>query len=84
MPTVHQSISRFSLKTLPKLLVGSFVVSYVPLPESYYLGNGGDCLFALAAPVLMLLATGLVFIIWWVLLVLMWPLGKFGALYGDR
>jgi glycosylphosphatidylinositol deacylase len=68
---------------LPKLLLASFVISFVPFPDDYYLGNTGEPLFAPLAPILLLLSTGLVCTSWWVLCVLMWPIGRFGdALFG--
>ncbi|KAK1227266.1 hypothetical protein PQX77_009753 [Marasmius sp. AFHP31] len=60
IPSVLQSLKFFSCTTYPKLLVASFIVSLLPLPEEYYLGNAGEYLFALIAPLLLTLATGLV------------------------
>jgi len=84
MPSVQQSLSHFGRKMLFRLLFGSLVVSFIPLPEKYYLGNRGEPFFAPIAPLLLLLASGLVCISWWVLVVLMWPLGKFGRLVFGR
>lgn len=84
MPTVHQSLSTYSSKPLRKLMLASFLISFLPLPVEYYLGNEGDILFAPIAPLLLFIASGLVFVSWWVLVVLMWPLGKVGILLVGR
>jgi GPI inositol-deacylase len=75
---MQQSLANLGTETLPKLLVFSFIISFVPLPENYYLGNRGEPMFAPLAPFLLLLATGIVCLSWWVLQVLMWPIRKFG------
>ena len=41
-------------------------------------------MFAPIAPLLLLIASGLVFVSWWVLAILMWPLGKLGILFLGR
>jgi hypothetical protein len=65
-------------------MLASFLVSFVPLPVDYYLGNEGEALFAPIAPVLLLLASGLVFVTWWVLTILMWSIGNIGTLFLGR
>lgn len=84
MPTVDQSLSTYSHRTLQGLMLASFLVSFVPLPVDYYLGNEGEALFAPIAPVLLLLASGLVFVTWWVLTILMWSIGNIGTLFLGR
>ena len=76
---MQQSLAVFSARILPKLLVTSFFVSFVPFPVDYYLGNEGHPLFAPLAPLLLLVATGMVCVSWWTLEVLMWSIGKVGV-----
>ncbi|KAL0950184.1 hypothetical protein HGRIS_010177 [Hohenbuehelia grisea] len=84
MPSVHQSLIVFCRRTLPYLMFVSFWIAFLPLPERYYLGTGGQPLFAPLAPLLLLVATGLVCTLWAVLLMIMWPLAKFGAARSPR
>ncbi|KAJ7068697.1 PGAP1-like protein-domain-containing protein [Mycena amicta] len=78
VPTVEESISAFLGKPLRSLLLFSVLLSVVPLPESYYLGNRGEPHFALIAPLLLLISTGLVCSMWYLLRALLWPLSKLG------
>jgi glycosylphosphatidylinositol deacylase len=84
MPTVDQSLSTYSHKTLRGLMLASFLVSFIPLPVDYYLGNEGEALFAPIAPVLLFIASGLVFVSWWVLTILMWSIGTIGTPFLGR
>jgi hypothetical protein len=84
MPAVHQSLSTYSRKPLKKLVLVSFLISFLPLPVDYYLGNEGEMTFAPIAPLLLLIASGLVVVSWWVLAILMWPLGKVGIMFLGR
>ncbi|KAK7049752.1 GPI inositol deacylase [Paramarasmius palmivorus] len=76
IPTVHQSLQLFCLGTLPKLVLGSFVMSWIPLPPGYYLGNSGEAILSPIAPLMLSVAAGLVCVSWALLNVCMWPLGK--------
>lgn len=80
MPCVQDSLSRFNRGALRKLLLAASVVSLLPLPENYYLGTKGEPLFSPIAPLLLLIASGLVCVSWWVLVILMWPVRKLGML----
>lgn len=62
-------------------MLGSYIVACLPLPSKYYLGNRGEFLLAPIAPLLLLIVTGLVSISWWILLLLMWPIGRIGILF---
>ncbi|KAJ8085833.1 GPI inositol deacylase [Marasmius tenuissimus] len=84
IPSVPQSLESFGRTTYPKLLVASSIVSLLPLPEEYYLGNAGEYFFALIAPLLLTLATGLVCVSWLLLTVLMWPIGRIGRTFMRR
>lgn len=74
MPSVSQSLIAFICHLLPKLLAASFVVALLPLSPDYYLGTRGQPFLAFLAPVLLVVATGLVCVSWWLVLLLMWPL----------
>jgi hypothetical protein len=76
---VQKSLALFGVKTLPRLLVASFVLSFIPFPENYYLGTKGQPIFTPLAPLLLLAATGMVYVSWWLIEVLMWPIGKIGV-----
>ncbi|KAJ7129279.1 PGAP1-like protein-domain-containing protein [Mycena epipterygia] len=78
VPTVQQSLAMFTGKPLRRLLLCSAVLSVVPLPEKFYLGNRGEPLFSAIAPLLLLISSGFVCVSWWVLQSLIWPLGKLG------
>ncbi|KII95293.1 hypothetical protein PLICRDRAFT_34135 [Plicaturopsis crispa FD-325 SS-3] len=83
VPSVDQSLATLG-SIMPMLAVGSFAVSFLPLPAGYYLGSRGEPLFAFLAPILLFLAFGLVGISWWTLRVFIWPLGKLGRAIGRR
>lgn len=65
-------------------MLAFFFISFIPLPVDYFVGNGGEMLFAPVAPVLLLIASGLVIVSWWALIILMWPLGKVRMLFFKR
>lgn len=74
--SVPDSLSRFAGNHFRKLVLACFLVSFAPLPESYYLGTRGQPVFAPISVLLITLACGLVCMSWWVLVALMWPIGK--------
>jgi len=74
MPSVQQSLVTFICCPMPKLLAVSFVVALFPLSPNYYMGTRGEPFFGPLAPVLLVVATGLVSVSWWIILLLMWPL----------
>ncbi|KAF9268404.1 PGAP1-domain-containing protein [Marasmius fiardii PR-910] len=86
IPTVYQSLRWFGRRTYPKLMVASFLVSVLPVSVEYYLGNSGTLVFAPIAPLLLTVATGLVYVSWALLNVIMWPVEKVGRLFfrGQR
>ncbi|KAG0707742.1 PGAP1-like protein-domain-containing protein [Suillus ampliporus] len=73
MPSVQQSLVTFICRSMPKLLAVSFVVALLPLSPDYYLGTRGEPFLGLLAPILLVVATGLVSVSWWFILFLMWP-----------
>jgi len=80
MPSVSETLSLFVRKTLPRLLGVSFVVSLLPLPRDYVLGNGGEVFFALLTPLILLLVTGLVIASWWAIRTFTFPIIRVLAL----
>ena len=76
MPSVSETLSLFTRETLPRLLGAAFVVSLLPLPQDYVLGNGGEVVFALLAPLILLLVTGMVTVSWWTLCIIILPIHK--------
>ncbi|KAI0045655.1 GPI-inositol-deacylase [Auriscalpium vulgare] len=84
MPTVSESLSIFTRKTLPWLVAASFAVSFLPLPVDHLLGNSGEAFFSPVAPFLMLVVAGLVQVSWWLLCALMWPVRLLGRITGSR
>ncbi|KAI0279424.1 PGAP1-like protein-domain-containing protein, partial [Russula aff. rugulosa BPL654] len=61
-------------ETLFLFVRGSSVVSLLPLPRDYVLGNSGEVFFALLTPLILLLVTGLVIVSWWVICIVMFPI----------
>ncbi|KAG6841827.1 hypothetical protein C0991_006234 [Blastosporella zonata] len=84
MPSVGDSLKQYGRHTFKRLLLASFVVAVLPLPVSLYLGTGGDIHFAAIAPLLLLIASGLVCVVWFVLVCLMWPIGTVSSLIYGR
>lgn len=84
MPTVHAVLARFSGQTFFWLLGGFLTLSFVPLPVGYWLGNGGEPLFAPLAPLLLVIVTGLVWIVWWLIAGSLQIFGRILRLLGVR
>lgn len=80
MPSVQQSLVTFICCPMPKLLAVSFVVALFPLSPNHYMGTRGELFFGPLAPVLLVVATGLVSVSWWIVLLLIWPLRLLGRL----
>ncbi|KAF9037812.1 PGAP1-domain-containing protein [Hymenopellis radicata] len=59
-PTVTQSFTLFVQQRLLLLSTASFLIGFVPLPASIFLGNHGIPLLAPIGPLLLLISTGLV------------------------
>ncbi|KAL1721710.1 PGAP1-like protein-domain-containing protein [Schizophyllum commune] len=74
--SVPSSLEHFIGVHMRKLVLACFVMSFAPLPESLYLGTRGEPLFAPISTLLIALAGGLVYVSWWLLVALMWPIGK--------
>lgn len=78
MPSVSETLSHFTRETLPRFLCVSFVVSLLPLPKDYLLGNRGEVFFAFLTPVTLFLATGLVTVSWWAIRIILLLIRKLG------
>ena len=74
VPNVSETLTLFVRGILSRLLGVSFVVSLLPLPRDYVLGNGGEVFFALLTPLILLLVTGLVIVSWWAICIVMFPI----------
>jgi GPI inositol-deacylase len=79
-PSVSDTLFLFTREALPSLMGASFVLSLVPLPKDYVLGNEGEVAFALLTPLILLLVTGLVTVSWWMICVVIWPIRKLGPI----
>ncbi|OBZ70020.1 GPI inositol-deacylase [Grifola frondosa] len=82
LPDVRSSLDRFARCVLPWALLASYVFSLVPLPAGFWLGNRGEPIFAPIAPLLLLIVTGLVFVSWWTLSLMLWPLSRILGMIG--
>ena len=78
MPSVSETISLFTRETLPRFLGFAIVISLLPLPRDYVLGNEGEVVFALLTPLILLLSTGLVVVSWWTIRIIMLPIRVLG------
>lgn len=76
MPDVQQSLSSFVRWRLPWLLLLCFTFSFIPFRAHVWLGNEGEPMLAILAPLMLLVATGLVIVSWWVLSSLSWSLTR--------
>jgi len=75
MPSVEQSLINYARFMFHYLLPGSLAFSILPLPQSLYMGNGGVFLLAPITPLILLIASGLVCVVWWILLLLLTVIG---------
>lgn len=84
IPNVSQSLTDYGGSMLRLLLLPSFLFSFLPLPESLYLGNKGEAAFSPLAPLVLVIASGLVCVSWWILSFLVFVVSKFGSYFPDR
>ncbi|KAF6762055.1 PGAP1-like protein-domain-containing protein [Ephemerocybe angulata] len=84
IPPVSVSLNRYSNLLIRRLLPASFIFSVVPLPKSYYLGNAGEPVFAVVAPLILTISSGLVIGTWWFLCVLLAIVGKSTRIFSRR
>lgn len=67
MPSVQESLVHYCGFLFPYFVPASLLFSVIPLSEALYLGNNGNILFAPIAPLILLFASGLVCVSWWIL-----------------
>ncbi|KAJ3740976.1 PGAP1-like protein-domain-containing protein [Lentinula detonsa] len=84
VPPVSRSLTEFARRRLLKLLLASYLLSLLPLPDYLFIGMKGEWLYAPIAPLLLLIASGLVCVSWMVLVVTMWPIGKISYIFSAR
>ncbi|KAF8325172.1 PGAP1-like protein-domain-containing protein [Cantharellus anzutake] len=53
-----EALEQFTVTVLLKIIPGLFLLSLLPLPSQFLLGNSGDPLFAFLAPAFIIVATG--------------------------
>jgi len=84
MPSVGQSLRIYARFLFRYLLPGSLAFSILPLPESLVMGNNGVPFLAPIAPLILLIASGLVCVVWWILLLLITVIGVSSTLVFGR
>ncbi|KAF8806287.1 PGAP1-domain-containing protein [Phlegmacium glaucopus] len=85
MPSVQASLACYGRFLFRYILPGSLVFSVIPLSETLYLGNNGNLLLAPIAPLVLLIASGLVCVSWWILAGLLSMIGRTSSfLFGSR
>ncbi|KAJ3895608.1 PGAP1-like protein-domain-containing protein [Lentinula edodes] len=84
VPPVSHSLRDFGQRQLPKLMLVSYLLSLLPLPDYLFIGMEGEWLYAPIAPLLLVVASGLVCVSWMLLVVLMWPIGMMRHIYSAR
>ena len=67
LPDPTEALTWFTIKILPRLMPSLLLLSLLPLPPQFLLGNVGNPLLALLAPACVVLATGIAWILWGVL-----------------
>ncbi|KAH8094931.1 PGAP1-like protein-domain-containing protein [Cristinia sonorae] len=76
VPPVRHSLIHF-VRRLRDLIPRSLLLSLLPLPHGFWLGNAGQPIFAILAPLLLVVVTALVSLSWCILDGLLWLLGLF-------
>jgi GPI inositol-deacylase len=84
MPSMQESLACYGRFLLPYFLPASLVFSVIPFSETLYLGNNGNFLLAPIAPLILLIASGLVCVSWWILAGLLSITGRVNRLLFGR
>ena len=84
MPTVGQSLELYGHYLFRYLLPCSLVLAFIPLPPSLYVGNRGTPSLVAIAPLILLVASGLVCVLWWILSILLMITGKASSFFSGR
>lgn len=82
MPSVQESFACYCRFLFRYFVPASLLFSIIPLSEALYLGNNGNVLFAPIAPLILLIASGLVCVSWWILAGLLSMIGRASFLFG--
>ncbi|KAH6914791.1 GPI inositol-deacylase [Coprinopsis sp. MPI-PUGE-AT-0042] len=77
---VKLALERFTTKLLPRLMGVTLLLSFVPFSKTRYLGTGGEPWFSAIAPLILVISTGLVILMWWILSGLLAALRKLASL----
>lgn len=67
---VPLALERFTTRLLPRLIVATFLLSFVPFSKTRYIGTGGEPWLSVIAPVILIISTGLVILMWWILAII--------------
>jgi glycosylphosphatidylinositol deacylase len=79
---VQSSLSEFCGRPLRMVILVFGLIALIPhVPQWAYLGHGGEAFLAPLAPMMALIASGMVIASWWVLDALVWGLSK---IFGRR
>ena len=84
MPTVGQSLDIYGGYMLRYLIPASVIFSVIPILEWAFTGNRGIAFFIPIAPLILLTASGLVCVVWWILLLLLKITGKLNNFVSSR
>jgi len=84
MPSLDQSMRRYSQLLWRSILPMSLFASFMPWPTKLYLGLGIAGPFAPLVPLILLTASGLVIAIWWILIGFKWLLRPVGRVLVAR
>lgn len=75
MPDPMQAFERL-ISLLPHRSFESILISLLPLPKEFWLGNSGEPYLVFVAPLILLMSSGLVFLSWFIILVWLNLYGK--------
>jgi len=84
MPSLNQTVRCYSQLLWRFILPIYLFASFLPWPTELYLGLGVAGPFAPLAPLILLIASGLVIATWWVLKGLEWTLRPVAKIFAVR
>ncbi|KAI0751124.1 PGAP1-domain-containing protein [Daedaleopsis nitida] len=84
IPDTKSSLDHFARRRLPWLSIASYFVSLLPLRPGLWLGNEGNPYYGPLAMILLPVAFGLVCVMWWLLVILLWPIQRVLGFLGRR
>ncbi|EFI27764.1 GPI inositol-deacylase [Coprinopsis cinerea okayama7 len=80
---VSVALERYT-RLLPRLLLITFAMSFIPFAKTRYLGNGGDPWFSVIAPLILMISSGLVVVSWLLLSLIKFGLRKIMSFASTR